>query len=415
MADLAANSTGDAVRQTVLYPNHLLLTPKSRMAPFAGYWMPLWYSGIAHEHAAVRTRAGLFDVSHMGVLEFSGPDAEAFLNAIATNNVTLLSPLQAQYAYILDANGHILDDIIIYKRQANRFMVVVNAANEPKIKAYITDLLRDTALLKRSYQLDFADLRAQPNGRGRVNIALQGPQSRNILLALADPGSDHAPLTELKGFRLLHTTLAGMDVIVSGTGYTGSKTGVELFVSPENAPRLWDCILETGKPFGVEPCGLGARDSLRIEAGLPLYGHELAGEHDISPYECGYGWAVKLDKPFFVGKDAMLRRADRYDMEIVRLELPGQKGIRPARANDGVLDDGGRCVGWITSNAGIGQSQVALAYVARGAVTAGQNVGVYYLSRSAAQTQQGRKERVSINESLSADLTGNVVTRYAKF
>ena len=294
-------------------------------------------------------------------------------------------------------------------------MVVVNAANEPKIKAYITDLLRDTALLKRSYQLDFADLRAQPNGRGRVNIALQGPQSRNILLALADPGSDHAPLTELKGFRLLHTTLAGMDVIVSGTGYTGSKTGVELFVSPENAPRLWDCILETGKPFGVEPCGLGARDSLRIEAGLPLYGHELAGEHDISPYECGYGWAVKLDKPFFVGKVAMLRRAARYDMEIVRLELPGQKGIRPARANDGVLDDGGRCVGWITSNAGIGQSQVALAYVARGAVTAGQNVGVYYLSRSAAQTQQGRKERVSINESLSAALTGNVVTRYAKF
>jgi glycine cleavage system T protein len=401
-------------QRTVLYEKHLYLAQKSHIAEFAGYLMPLWYSSIAKEHDAVRTHAGLFDVSHMGVLQFEGPDSEAFLNIVSTNDVAGLSVNQAQYSYILDSNGDVLDDIIVYRLDNKKYMVVVNAANELKIKAYLQSLLKDTTLLKRIGEVEFVDLRTQANGRGRVNIALQGPASKDVLFAMLDYASYGSNLAGLKNFHLLQTSVAGFDVIIARTGYTGAKIGFELFVSPENAGFLWDSILEIGRRFGVEPCGLGARDSLRVEAGLPLYGHELAGEYKISPFEAGYGWAVKLGKDFFVGKDAMAKKAAEYAMEIVRLELPGQKGIRPIRQNDGVLDSGGRCVGWVTSCAGVGQSQIAIAYVMRGVLKEAQSVGVYYLARSQGQIQQGKKERVEKMEILSADLSGRVVSRFTK-
>ena len=403
------------IQKTVLYEKHLHLAQKSHMAEFAGYLMPLWYSNISKEHDAVRTHAGLFDVSHMGVLQFSGTDAEAFLNTVTTNCVDRLAINQAQYAYILDSDGTVLDDVIVYKLENKKYIVVVNAANEQKIKSYLRLLLTDTTLLKRRYKIEVVDLRKQTDGRGRVNIALQGPTSKDILLMLLDYASHAATLAELKSFHLLQTSLAGFDVIIARTGYTGAKMGFELFVSPENAGLLWDSILEIGRRFGLEPCGLGARDSLRIEAGLPLYGHELEGDYKISPFEAGYGWAVKLEKDFFVGKDAMTKRAADYTMEVVRLELPGQKGIRPVRQNDGVLDSGGRCVGWVISCAGVGQSQIALAYMMRGVLKESQSVGVYYLARSQGQVQQGRKERIEKMEILSADLTGRVVSRLEKF
>ncbi len=163
------------------------------------------------------------------------------------------------------------------------------------------------------------------------------------------------------------------------------------------------------------PCGLGARDSLRIEAGLPLYGHELAGDFNISPFEAGYGWAVKLDKEFFIGKSAMAAKAASYDMEVVRIELPGEKGVRPVRGGDGVLEKNGKCIGSVLSCAKAAEKQIALAYVSKGAIEEADVVGVYYVARNQRQIDQGRKEKIEIEETLEADISGKVVSRFEKF
>ena len=407
---------------SALYEEHLKLTGKSHMAAFAGYLMPLWYSSIAAEHKAVRQAAGLFDCTHMGVLEVAGPDAAEFLNTIATNEVSNLNIGAARYSYILDAAGNVLDDIIIYALARERFMVVVNAANEPKIKAYLQALQSDRALIdtenpdrKLQYKPTIRDMRDPKNNADcRVDIALQGPKSIDLLSKLMDKES-RASIENLKPFHLIKSQVQNIDCIIARTGYTGAKTGFELFVHPAKAPQLWSGLLQSGQSLGLLPCGLGARDSLRIEAGLPLYGHELAGEFNISPFEAGYGWAVKLKKEFFVGKAAMTAKSLTYDMMVARIELPGQKGVRPVRQNDGVLDSSGRCVGWVLSCAKVGEKQIALAYVSREGIKENDPVGIYYLARSQSQISQGRKQSVEKADSLQADITGMVVSRFAKF
>ncbi len=178
---------------------------------------------------------------------------------------------------------------------------------------------------------------------------------------------------------------AGIDCLICRTGYTGSNVGVELFVDPKQAPRLWNLILEAGKPLGVVPCGLGARDSLRIEAGLPLYGHELDGKFNISPFEAGYGWAVKLDKEFFIGKAAMQRVAETYDMEVARIELPAARGVRPIRQDDAIAQREGRVRRLGAQRRKGEEKQYALAYIDRKAAQEGRSLGVYYLARSRAR------------------------------
>jgi glycine cleavage system aminomethyltransferase T len=160
---------------------------------------------------------------------------------------------------------------------------------------------------------------------------------------------------------------------------------------------------------------LGARDSLRIEAGLPLYGHELDGKFDISPFEAGYGWAVKLDKEFFIGKAAVQHVAENYDMEVARIELPAARGVRPIRQDDPILDDRGECVGWVLSAAKVDEKQYALAYVNRDIAQEGTEVGVYYLARSQSQVEQGRAQAAEKGQKMTADLAGTVVSRFAKF
>jgi glycine cleavage system aminomethyltransferase T len=209
--------------------------------------------------------------------------------------------------------------------------------------------------------------------------------------------------------------IEGIDCLLSRTGYTGAKIGFELFVHPEKASLLWEAMLEAGSPLGLLPCGLGSRDSLRIEAGLPLYGHELAGGFDISPFEAGYGWAVKLDKEFFVGKAVMEQVSKKREMKVVRIELPGTKGTRPVRQNDGVLNERGRCVGWVLSCVMIGEKQIALVYIDAESAEEDNVVGIYYLARSQRQVQQGKKERVEKGELVEPDLMGRVVGRFAKF
>ncbi len=406
---------------SVLYEEHIKRVPQSRLAAFAGYLMPLWFSSIADEHRAVRENAGLFDCTHMGVLALSGPEARGFLNTVASNDVSQLEPGKAQYSYILNARGQILDDVIVYQCQAQDYLLIVNAANESKIKAYLAGLLNDELIIdmdspERSigFRPALCDLHTDAEN-GLVDIALQGPKSLEILCAAGLTDSAQDALMNLRPFQLMQSHVNEIPCIVSRTGYTGAALGVELLVHPAQACLLWNLLLRQGEPAGLLPCGLGARDSLRIEAGLPLYGHELAGEFDISPLAAGYGWAVKLDKDFFIGQCAMTRLAQTYTETVVRLEIPGGRGIRPVRQRDPVLSPDGVCRGWILSSASTGAKQHALAYVERAWAATATEIGLYYLARSGTQIKQGRKQSAEKQEILTPDLTGVICTRFAKF
>jgi glycine cleavage system T protein len=408
--------TGHSPVGSVLYGEHLKLTDKSHIAEFAGFLMPLWYSSISEEHAAVRQHAGVFDCTHMGALDVCGKEAEDFLNAVTTNNVRALQIGAAQYSYILDAAGNVLDDIIVYRRGEERFMVVVNASNEPKIKAYLAAIQAGKAVIdlsnpgRKIKNAPVRDMRDTRTGQDcRVDIALQGPASAEVLSRMADKPTVEQ-VKALKSFTFFEGKLAGLDCIISRTGYTGAKVGFELFVHPGQAAKLWQKLIEAG----ALPCGLGARDSLRVEAGLPLYGHELAGPYNISPFEAGYGWAVKLDKEFFIGKPAMEKISKSFDMQVARVELPGEKGIRPVRQNDGIISDG-VCMGWVLSCAKAGQRQIALAYVEKNKAAEENSVGVYYLARSESQQSKGRKLTVRQNEKLDGDISGEIVSRFERF
>ena len=401
---------------SVLYNEHLKLTDKSHIAEFAGYLMPLWYSSIGEEHSAVRQRAGVFDCTHMGALEVAGPNAESFLDAITTNNVRALQVGSAQYSYLLDAAGNILDDIIIYRRDKEKFMVVVNASNEPKAKAYLAalqagktkiDLAKTDRRIKTAPVRDMRDTKTGPDCR--VDIAIQGPASPDVLCKLAD-ASVGQQIKTLKSFTFCQAKLAGIDCIISRTGYTGAKVCFELFVHPKDAAKLWQKLIDAG----ALPCGLGARDSLRVEAGLPLYGHELAGPYNISPFEAGYGWAVKLDKEFFIGKAAMEKIANSFNMKVARLELSGEKGVRPVRQNDAVISDS-VCVGWVLSSATAGTRQIALVYMDKDKAAEENSVGVYYLARSESQINKGRKQALKRGERTDGDIRGKVISRFEKF
>jgi glycine cleavage system aminomethyltransferase T len=355
------------------------------------------------------------------VLEVSGVDAAEFLNLVTTNEVPSLKVGRARSGYILDPAGNVLDDIIIYRRGENNFMVVVNASNEPKIKFYLHELMEGRAAVdghSPPYGLRAAvrDMRDPNRAKDRrVDIALQGPASIETLAKLTDDASVAERVSRLRSFAFVEERLAGIDCLVCRTGYTGSTVGVELFADPRQTPRLWNLVLEAGQPLGVVPCGLGARDSLRIEAGLPLYEHELDGKFNISPFEAGYGWAVKLDKEFFIGKAAMQHVAATYDMEVARIELPATRGVRPIRQDDPILDQRGKCVGWVLSAAKVDERQYALAYIDRDAVQEGAKVAVYYLARSPSQVEQGRAQAAQKGQKLTEDLAGMVVSRFAKF
>ncbi|MBN1766107.1 MAG: glycine cleavage system aminomethyltransferase GcvT [Sedimentisphaerales bacterium] len=401
------------IKKSALYHKHLELTSKTHLAEFAGYLMPLWYSSISQEHQVVRETAGLFDCTHMGVWQVRGQSSEKFLDLITTNRVTALQAGQAHYSYILEADGTVLDDIIIYRRGPQDFMVVVNAANNSRIDRWFKTV--PEILSQYGYDLDpeIWDMRDMTVGDdARVDIALQGPRSCDILLNIV---SDKDTIKELSPFSFVELKIDEIDVLVSRTGYTGARTGYELFVHPENAPWLWDVLLRKGEPLGLQPCGLGARDSLRIEAGLPLYGHELAGRHNISPFEAGYGWAVKLDKNFFLGQEPMRIRKSNYTMSVQRLKLPGQKGIRPVREGDAVLDNTGKCIGWILSCARVDQVQIALAFLRRDSVDAQGDIGVYYRARNERHIEQGRKKTIKEGAMLDKDIVGTVIERMARF
>jgi glycine hydroxymethyltransferase len=389
-------------KKTVLFEKHAALAGKAQIVPFAGWMMPLWYKSISEEHKAVRTTAGLFDCTHMAVLKITGKDAVNFLNLLITNDVTKLKPGKAQYGYILDEEGNIIDDVIVYCIvEGDNFMMVANASNEQKVKDWIAKVPKG--------QIEVVDLKNPALPDARVDMALQGPAAAQCLKNIF--GVD---VSGMKSLSFVFAKKDDLDVIITSTGYTGSKVSFELFVHPNKAAKLWDTILEAGRPLGIIPCGLGSRDSLRIEAGLPLYGHELAGDFNISPFQAGYSWAVKLQKENFIGKAAIAKKAD-YDTEVARLKFDGGKGVRPIRQLDGILNEDGICIGHVLSCAAAGDKQIAIALIKKEYNSAGKPVGNYYTARNAGHIQQGRKEKVNLGEKLAADIKGMVVERFEKF
>jgi glycine hydroxymethyltransferase len=370
------------LKRTCLYEEHLKLTKK--VIPFAGWEMPVWYTSVSEEHKAVRETAGLFDVAHMGVLEVAGEHATAFLDAVTSNYVRWIGDGQSQYAYLLDPDGNVIDDVFIYRRAADRYMVVVNASNAEKDLAWLNAINSGICLIDREHpdiEIEgpaiIRDLKDPSSGADqRVDLAIQGPNSLAILQSLTDDPKLRAKLARIRRTEFIETELAGMDLIVSRTGYTGEDVAYELYLHPDSAPRMWNLLLEKGQDYGIKPAGLGARDSTRTEAGLPLHGHDLAGPYDISPIEAGFGSYVKFHKPYFIGRKPLLEKEATRKMEVLRFRM-NERGVRMAKLGDVVVDRRGKYIGRVTSCALDTEGfQIGLAYVDKKYNREGTPIGI---------------------------------------
>jgi aminomethyltransferase len=307
--------------RTPLYDWHA--AHKARVVPFAGWDMPVQYTGVIDEHRAVRTAAGVFDVSHMARLSFGGPDALALLETVFTNSVATMKDMQVRYGLICNEDGGILDDVLVY-RWPYGFAMVVNASNREKITAWLAKHAAGK------------DVQVQDQTFSTAMVAVQGPKAVELVA-----GMFRDDVTQLKYYFAMPTRYRDTNCVVSRTGYTG-EDGFEVMVPNAQAVPLWEELV--GK--GAVPCGLGARDTLRLEAAMPLYGHEL--NETIDPLQAGLGWAVKPDKGEFVGRQALVDAAgaDAVRPRRVGLELEGK---RAAREGSPVLADETTPVGVVTS------------------------------------------------------------------
>jgi aminomethyltransferase len=273
-----------ALRHTPLHAAHQALGAK--LVPYAGYEMPVQYASIIEEHRTVRSAVGLFDLSHMGELLVGGPEALAFARYAVVSDPGALEPGQAQYSMVCAEDGGIIDDLIVYRTDEG-YLIVCNAANHDAVLAHLGQL-RERG--------DF-DATVEDRSERTALIAPQGPRAAELLAQLTD-----LDLGTLGYYRSLRGTVAGIDCLVARTGYTG-EDGFELFCDARRAPALWDKLLAAGAELGIRPCGLGSRDTLRLEAGMPLYGNEL--DRSVNPYEANLGRVVKLEKGEFVGRAAL--------------------------------------------------------------------------------------------------------------
>lgn len=346
-------------------PNEVLTTPLNathremgaKMVNFAGWDMPVWYSSVLEEHLAVRNAAGLFDVTHMGVFQAEGPDACLFLDSVCGNEIGALEIGESCYTHFLDSDANVLDDLLVYRRGQETYLVVVNAANDEKDWAWLNAVregktrvdLQSPWAVAFGRKVTLRNLRARQAGPDmRVDVALQGPKSREIMLKLECSDEDRQAILGLKWAELCEATLKNIPLAISRTGYTGERMGFELFVHPDRAVDLWNALLAAGEPLGLKPCGLGARDSLRTEAGLPLYGHEMGGMLNLGVGEAAFGNFVKTYKPWFVGRQAYLQQEKDRKGIVVRFRFD-EKRTRMAHLGDPVLDDRGKVIGTVTS------------------------------------------------------------------
>lgn len=330
-------------KKTALYDKHVSLGAK--MVPFAGFEMPVQYSGVTEEHFAVREKAGVFDVSHMGQFFIEGPNAKKLLQHVTSNNVENLVDGQAQYSCLPNGNGGIVDDLIIYKMNDEKYFVVVNASNIDKDWNHITKFK------------DIADANLKNASDEMSLLAIQGPKATEALQKLTDVN-----LSEIPYYHFTVGTVAGVqDVIISNTGYTGSG-GFEIYFKNEDANKLWDEVLKAGEEFGMIPCGLAARDTLRLEKGFALYGNDI--DDTTSPLEAGLGWITKLDKGEFVDSEFLKKQKEEgITRKLVGFEMQ-EKAI--PRHDYPVVDAEGNVIGKVTSGTmspmkkiGIGMAYVA--------------------------------------------------------
>ncbi len=345
--------TDQLLKQTPLFGEHQRLG--ARLVPYAGWKMPVQYAGIVAEHQCVRHRAGLFDVSHMGRLEITGPRALAAVNRLITNDLLRVPNGRAVYACCCRADGGILDDVIAYRHSPEHILVVCNASNLDKILGHFESELGEGVHL--------ANLSVSTG-----LLALQGPLALEIINKVS-----RKPLTNLAKFSFTTTNIFGVDTTIARTGYTG-EDGFEIFIPANELSSCWRNLLDAGSAHGISPIGLGARDTLRLEACLSLYGHEI--DESIHPLEAGIGFAVKLDKAEFLGRSALLeRKAEAPRRKLAGLTMTG-RGV--ARDGYAVVDNNGHKLGYVTSGAPsptLGQN-VAIAYLPPELTTIGTTVHV---------------------------------------
>lgn len=351
--------TVSASKRTPLYQAHAALG--ARFVEFGGWEMPVQYAGIIAEHTAVRTRAGLFDVSHMGEVEVAGPAALETCQRLTVNDVARLQDGQCQYSLLCLPSGGVVDDVMVHRLAADRYLFCVNASNADKDFEWMLEHRGAASVVNRSG--DYAQL------------ALQGPRATPILRPLTD-----VPLAQVKPFAFGHGLVAGKSALVAHTGYTG-EDGWEIYCSPAEARHIWDALLEAGRAEGLVPCGLGARDTLRLERALPLYGHELTAE--TTPLEAGLGWVVRLNKGEFLGAEALREQKRRgLTRKLVGFEL-----TEPGIARQGyALRHDGQVVGAVTSGTKsptLGKA-IGLGYVATTCAEIGQKIAVDVRGREVA-------------------------------
>ncbi len=330
-------------KRTPLHDRHV--AHGARMVPFAGWDMPVQYSGLIDEHMAVRKRAGLFDVSHMGEATIRGPQALDLLQSVTCNDVSRLTPGRAHYTALTTAEGTFVDDLLVYMLDRDDYLLVLNAGNTAKDLAWLVEHSRG----KEVEVLDVSDRWAL--------MAVQGPRAAEIADGLADDD-----LSGLRYYRLTRSRVAGAECIVARTGYTG-EDGFELFCSPGDAAALWAELISAGAAHGLVPAGLAARDTLRLEAKMALYGNDI--DDTTTVLEADLGWIVKLDKGEFIGRDALAaQRRDGVSRKLVGFEMTG-RGI--ARPGYGAFC-GGERLGEVTSgtHAPWVKKNIGLAYLPRG-------------------------------------------------
>ncbi len=335
----------DSLRRTALHDAHVSLG--ARIVPFAGWEMPVQYAGVVAEHKAVREAAGLFDVCHMGELELRGEHAVAVVDYLVTNDFKSLAVGRALYTVCCNAEGTILDDLILYKRGLEDVLVVCNASNRAKIAAHFAKAAE--------HHCEFRDVSDETG-----LIALQGPRAVDVMRAA---GASEATLA-LPSFAFARDTVGGVAVTAARTGYTG-EDGFEIFVHDADAAALWSALMAAGRPFGLAPAGLGARDTLRLEARLSLYGNDI--DETTTPLEAGLAWVVKLDKGDFVGRDALVRAKETgLSRKLVGFEMTGR----------GIARHGYPLV---ASGADAGSAPIGLVTSGSPGPTVGKNIGLGYV------------------------------------
>ncbi len=336
-----ADTSNAQLKKTPLHAAHV--ASGARMVPFGGWDMPVEYTGITAEHLAVRTAAGLFDVSHMGQIELAGPNALAAVQHITSNDASKLQIGQAQYSALTTPEGTFVDDVLVYRFADRHFLLVVNASNIDKDHAWIAahaPAVGDVAIVNSSDRYAL--------------IAVQGPKAIGIVQKLTA-----VDLSAIKYYWFAHGEVAGVRATLSRTGYTG-EDGFEIFVPPQFATGLWNALLEAGKDDGLVPAGLGARDTLRLEAAMRLYGNDM--DESSTVLECGLGWAVGWDKTAYIGRDVLVRqKSEGVARKLVGLEMVDRAIARHGHA---VYHDGA-AVGTVTSGTHTPflKKAIALAYV----------------------------------------------------